>query len=264
MQLIDNVDANWDSYLRTTSTDWTKSTVLDTTIVAGSGNPRTCKATAGRVRVCNAAYGNTGWLGVASIRITGGTHITRGTVKPNDTYFSTAQYNTPAYRNLVSCQEVGHTSGLAHQDENFTNPTWAPAWTTNDPSTNQHPNQHDYDELVTIYSHLDSTTTVGLAVGQTNVDRSQVRNDASTWGARLEGSRAVDTPHTYVTAAAVRRSSHSSPGPKHPRRWSAAIRLATTASSSSRWPTHGATSGAHRGPLKNPGPIRTHWWCGAA
>ena len=191
VQLIDNVDASWDGYLRTTSTDWTKSTVLDTTIVAGSGNPRTCKATAGRVRVCNAAYGNTGWLGVASISITGGTHITQGTVKLNDTYFATAQYNTPAYRNLVSCQEVGHTFGLAHQDENFTNPNLGTCMDyTNDPSTNQHPNQHDYDELVTIYSHLDSTTTVGQANGQTAADRSQIGNDVSTWGARLEGSRA--------------------------------------------------------------------------
>jgi hypothetical protein len=31
---------------------------------------------------------------------------------------------------------------------------------TNNPSSNQHPNQHDYDQLETIYSHLDSTTTV--------------------------------------------------------------------------------------------------------
>jgi hypothetical protein len=28
-----------------------------------------------------------------------------------------------------------------------------------------HPNQHDYDELATIYAHLDSTTTVGASAG---------------------------------------------------------------------------------------------------
>jgi hypothetical protein len=39
---------------------------------------------------------------------------------------------------------------------------------TNDPTTNQHPNQHDYDELVTIYSHLDSFTTIGAADGPAN------------------------------------------------------------------------------------------------
>jgi hypothetical protein len=31
------------------------------------------------------------------------------------------------------------------------------------PASNQHPNQHDYDMLVTIYSHLDSTSTVASA-----------------------------------------------------------------------------------------------------
>ena len=60
------------------------------------------------------------------------------------------------------CQEVGHTFGLDHQDENFNNANLGTCMDyTNDPSTNQHPNKHDYDELITIYSHLDSTTTVG-------------------------------------------------------------------------------------------------------
>jgi hypothetical protein len=191
LQLLDNVDARWDPSLSLTSSDWSKSTVLDTTVVPGSGNARSCKATTGKVRVCNTTYGNNGWLGIASISITGGTHITKGTVKLNDTYFNTAQYNTSAWRNLVSCQEVGHTFGLDHQDENFTNANLGTCMDyTNDPSTNQHPNKHDYDELITIYSHLDSTTTVGQTVGRTANSESQVGNDASTWGTRLEGSRA--------------------------------------------------------------------------
>lgn len=32
---------------------------------------------------------------------------------------------------------------------------------TNNPVGNEHPNQHDYDELAIIYSHLDSSTSVG-------------------------------------------------------------------------------------------------------
>lgn len=191
LKLGDNVDSRWDSSLATTSSDWSKSAVLDTTIVAGSTRPRTCKATLGRVEVCNASYGNNGWLGIASISITGGTHITQGTVKLNDTYFNTAQYNTPAWRNLVSCQEVGHTFGLDHQDVNFNNANLGTCMDyTNDPSTNQHPNQHDYDELVTIYSHLDSTTTVG-AVASSHGGKAQVSHDASTWGKSVEGSRAA-------------------------------------------------------------------------
>ncbi len=161
LKLGDNVNSTWDPILATTSSDWSQSTVLDTTIVAGGTSPRSCRPTNGRVEVCNASYGNTGWLGVAQIWITGGTHITQGTVKLNDYYFNQSKYNTTAWRNLVSCQEVGHTLGLDHQDTNFNNANLGTCMDyTNDPSTNQHPNQHDYDELVTIYSHLDSFTTV--------------------------------------------------------------------------------------------------------
>src|SRR3989344_8585733 len=82
---------------------------------------RVCRATNGRVEVCNSKYGNNGWLGIAQIWVTGGEHITQGVVKLNDTYFNKSPYNTPAWRNLVMCQEVGHTLGLGHVDEIFNN-----------------------------------------------------------------------------------------------------------------------------------------------
>jgi len=101
---------------------------------------------------------------VASISITGGTHITQATVKVNDSYFNTSTYNTSAWRNMVMCQEVGHALGLDHQDTTFGNQNLGTCMDyTNDPSTNQHPNQHDYDELASIYAHLDSTTTLAAA-----------------------------------------------------------------------------------------------------
>jgi len=195
LQLGDNVDSKWDSYLVTTSADWTKSTVLDTRIVAGAAKGR-CRGTLGRVEVCNAAYGQTGWLGIASINITGGTHITQGTVKNNDTYFDTAKYNTPAWRNVVMCQEVGHTLGLDHQDENFENADLGTCMDySNNPEPNQHPNAHDYAQLESIYSHTDSTTTVGAAVpGATSMESG---NTPAAWGRLVEGSRAGGVS-TYV------------------------------------------------------------------
>ncbi len=161
LKLGDNVTFAWDSYLATTSTDWSKSTVLDTTITTGLTSARTCKPTLGRVEVCNNKYGNNGWLGIASIWANGN-HIVQGTVKLNDTYFNNAPYNTTAWKNLVMCQEIGHTFGLNHQDEVFSNDNLETCMDyTNSPGTNQHPNQHDYDQLVAIYSlHLDGSTTV--------------------------------------------------------------------------------------------------------
>ena len=165
VKLGGNVSSAWDSALVTASSDWNSSDVLNTTVVAGSAKPRNCRPTAGRVEVCSASYGSTGWLGVAQIWISGGTHITQGTVKLNDTYFNTPTYNTPPWRALVTCQEIGHTFGLDHQDENFSNANLGTCMDyTNDPSTNQHPNAHDYQELDIIYAHLDSITTVGSSV----------------------------------------------------------------------------------------------------
>jgi len=185
LKLGDNVSSAWDSYLVTTSRDWSRSSVLDTTIVAGSTNPRSCRPTNGRVEVCNANYGNTGWLGIAQIWVSS-SHITQGTVRNNDTYFNTPTYNTPAWRNLVMCQEVGHTFGLDHQDENFDNRNLGTCMDyTNDPSTNQHPNAHDYEELEIIYAHLDSTTTVGsLPPGFANADVHAQEN----WGTKVSES----------------------------------------------------------------------------
>ena len=157
--------AAWNSALATAISDWSAADPLNLTGVAGLANPKNCRATAGRVEVCNSKYGNNGWLGIASISITGGTHITQGTVKLNDTYFNTATYNTTAWRNLVTCQEIGHTFGLDHQDENFSNANLNTCMDyTNSPDSNQHPNAHDYEELNIIYAHLDSTTTVGQSV----------------------------------------------------------------------------------------------------
>ncbi|MEV6103771.1 hypothetical protein AB0M28_03525 [Streptomyces sp. NPDC051940] len=191
LKLGDNVTAAWDSYLSTASADWSQSTVLDTTIVAGQST-RSCKATSGRVEVCNRTYGNNGWLGLASISVTGGTHITSGTAKMNDTYFNTATYNTPAWRLLVMCQEVAHTFGLDHQDENFDNPNLGTCMDyTSDPDgppSNLHPNAHDFDQLEAIYAHLDSFSTVDQTQSVP-----QVGDDRASWGRLVARDGARDT-----------------------------------------------------------------------
>jgi hypothetical protein len=163
-----NVDSEWEIYLGFAPTDWFVSGVLNTTVIAGSSSPRRCKTTSGTVQVCNLTYGNNGWLGIASISISGG-HITAGYVKLNDTYFNTTKYDDPAWRQMVMCQEIGHTFGLGHQDENFSNAnlgtcmdyTSDPDGTLNGQLPNEHPNAHDYGQLTDIYAHLDSNDSGG-------------------------------------------------------------------------------------------------------
>ena len=174
LKLGDNVSTIWDGHLATASTDWSVSSVLDTTIVAGESKGN-CRPTNGRVEVCSKTYGYNGWLGLAQIWVSG-SHITQGVAKMNDTYFNIAPYNTAAWRQFVICQEVGHTFGLDHQDVNFTNANLGTCMDyTNDPSgalynqlSNEHPNAHDYDQLGLIYAHFDSVTTVGQRASSTS------------------------------------------------------------------------------------------------
>lgn len=155
-----NVSSVWAPHLSTAVNDWDQSSVLAVTEVSGAAKGR-CKASSGRIEVCSDFYGGTGWLGVASISLSGD-HITSATAKMNDTYFSAPPYNTSPWRQLVMCQEIGHAFGLDHQDENFTNPNLGTCMDyTNNPVGNEHPNTHDYVQLETIYAHLDGSTGGG-------------------------------------------------------------------------------------------------------
>jgi hypothetical protein len=169
VKLGNNVSGLWDGMLQTASSDWSQSNVLDTTVVAGGTRAKPCKATLGRVEVCSASYGNSGWLGVATIWLqSGSSHIVQGTVKNNDYYFgsSSYQYNNTAEMQHVICQEIGHTFGLDHQSTDGSSLNTCMDYyhnTSASDTQSTHPNSHDYQELSTIYSHLDSTTTIGAA-----------------------------------------------------------------------------------------------------
>lgn len=163
IRLVDSVTSAWDASFGLAKADWSLSSVIDLTSEVGSTTSRQrkkCAPASGKVRVCNAAYGKNGWLGVAEIWISGG-HILYGRTRLNDSYYSTSTYNKPEWRNLVMCQEVGHTFGLGHQDENFGNANLGSCMDyTNKPATNQHPNVHDYEHLEAIYgAHLDGVTS---------------------------------------------------------------------------------------------------------
>ena len=186
--------ADWKSHLAQTSSDWNSgnSAVL-TAIVAGQSPNKRCAMVAGTTQVCNGSYGQNGWLGLASINIIDGTHITQGSAKMNDTYFSTATYNNPNEREHVVCQEVAHTFGLDHQSTDgsslntcmdyFSN-TGANAGST----LSTKPNRHDFDELNIIYAHLDSTTTVAAQVALTAA-ASELSEDPNSWGQLVSQSK---------------------------------------------------------------------------
>jgi hypothetical protein len=152
----DNVDpAKWGDRLAEAAADWDRSNVLNTPVVAGGTRPKSCRPTSGMVEVCSEDYGNTGWLGVAQIWVSGD-HITQGTAKVNDFYHDSPPYNSYSWKQLVICQEIGHTYGLDHQNEDFnTDETTSCMEYTSLPQGNESPDNHDYQQLEDIYAHLD-------------------------------------------------------------------------------------------------------------
>jgi hypothetical protein len=183
------VDSSWSSYVGTSIADWntpvndpystkTEPDVLTLTSSGVSVDRRKCNPISGQILVCNYAYGKRGWLGIASIWTDGTVHIVQATTKLNDSYYgSGSAYNTPGFRALVACQEIGHDFGLAHQDENFTNSNLGSCMDyTNNPDGggsngtkgNRKPNYHDYEELALIYNHGDTYTTATLGAAATN------------------------------------------------------------------------------------------------
>lgn len=167
IELVDAVTPAWKPFLAEASVDWTASSVIDSPIVPTTA--KGCKATIGKVTVCNGKYGRNGWLGIAQVWLSTPGHIVQGLVKLNDTYFSMAQYSSPALKRLVTCQEVGHTYGLDHQDEDFNNANLGTcmdyAANPEGPPSNEHPNAHDYEELEEIYSHVESAQASSTTTG---------------------------------------------------------------------------------------------------
>jgi len=157
--------SNWVTYFDGSVSDWNASGKL--TLTGATANlgvsAKRCDPIAGKALVCNDAYGQRGWLGIASIWANGD-HITQATTKLNDSYFNLSTYNTPGWRTMVACQEIGHDFGLDHQDENFDNANLGTCMDyTSDPNRNDgagnnlHPNADDFATLDFMYSHSDTS-----------------------------------------------------------------------------------------------------------
>jgi hypothetical protein len=209
--LIDSVvrSSSWQSYYGISlssaqQNDWNDSTVLALTSQVGDegqGTRKRCAAPSGQVRVCNAAYGFNGWLGLAQIWVWSDGHIAQGVAKMNDSYAM-----REAEKQYVMCQEIGHTFGLGHQDENFDNENLGTCMDysrypegglgTNGPKNNLYPDQHDYGLLVDVYAHVHGQTAGATATS----DRGGAREGGNTpaeWGRPVRFDR-HGTPIAYV------------------------------------------------------------------
>lgn len=169
------ITPEWTAAVNGAVADWQASKSLELAgrpVTLADNDRKLCRPIPGQVLVCNAAYGQRGWVGLATIWLSNN-HISQAVTQLNDTYYAFPFYNTPAWRSAVACQEIGHDWGLDHQDVNFDNVNLGSCMDySRNPSggvysgngfdygpSNEHPNAHDYDELVSIYKHNDGFTT---------------------------------------------------------------------------------------------------------
>jgi hypothetical protein len=192
VKLVAKLTSTWRPYLDLASAAWTTVSTLTTTIIAGASDAasrQACATVVGRTVVCNYTYGATGWLGLATIWFDAEHHITRGTAKMNDSYSW-----SPGMRQLVMCQEVGHTFGLAHQDEVFGNANLGTCMDYTNlpfgPPNNLALNQHDHDQLNAQYAlHLDTYTTLtqtALEAAMAPESDSLEFNQPDRWGTLVQ------------------------------------------------------------------------------
>ena len=188
LKLGDNLTSgDWKSHLAQTSSDWNSGNSPVLTAIVGGQSNKHCSMVAGTTQVCDGNYGRNGCLGLASINIIDGTHITQGSAKMNDTYFNTSTYNNPNEREHVMCQEVAHTFGLDHQSTDGTSLNTCMDYFSNTGANagstlSTTPNQHDFDELGIIYQHLDSTTTVAALAALRASQGADINDDPGSWG----------------------------------------------------------------------------------
>jgi hypothetical protein len=164
LRVGDDVDGDWDAYLRAALSDWNQNETVKLVEVDGSTNPQDCQPVSGTVQVCDWWYGTqTGWLGLTQLYFNAsGDHIDAATVQLNDSflYAPNSPYNSDAARRHTICHELGHTIGLNHvmtascmnnsQEAVFQNVT---------------PINEDYRDLRRIYEQQDATQTVAQAAG---------------------------------------------------------------------------------------------------
>nr|WP_298897742.1 hypothetical protein [uncultured Altererythrobacter sp.] len=170
--------------------DWNRSAYINSDYVRGQGNNTACPIVAGEIHVCNDDYGNTGWVGIASISATRGrtTHIIGGVSKMNDYFYAMPYYDNDIWRQLVMCQEIGHDYGLGHQNENFNSHETDSCmeYTSTPDAADKTLNQHDLDQLASIYAHShgggDGGGGSGNGGGKGKPKKFDVGNRPADWG----------------------------------------------------------------------------------
>lgn len=155
LKVIDSTTTDWDNELIQSLVEWSQSAAVNLVIDSSDDTKKTrkrCKMVLGQMRVCNAAYGFNGWLGMATIGLDSNGHIDQGTAKMNDSY--TSYWAIPGEKDHVACQEIGHVLALNHTTTDGSSQSSCMDYSAD--LSSQWPNTHDLNMLLSIYEHMDA------------------------------------------------------------------------------------------------------------
>lgn len=147
LTLQNALDDTWQSEFEQAVADWKESDALQLTTerVAVDYN---CNRVDGVMVVCNANFGETGWVGINENSIMDGV-IVSSVAKMNEYYLRNADFD---HRRFTMCHEIGHGFGLPHTDENPYNANLGNCLDyTDSPTTNMLPGDVNFAKLREMY-----------------------------------------------------------------------------------------------------------------
>ncbi|WP_455220618.1 matrixin family metalloprotease [Kaarinaea lacus] len=192
LQVVDSVTEDWGNQLVEAISQWSQSIVLSPVITDDDEKMKTrkdCVMINGKLHICNARYGSTGWLGQTVIGFDANGHIDKARIRLNDSY---AQQWNLEKKNHVMCHEMGHVFGLAHTSQDGSSQQSCMDLAYNDPMS-QWPNQHDFVQLMQIYAHMDSYNSYD--------DGSGLIADVSALSDPIKGKRVSNGPKYEIWLA---------------------------------------------------------------
>jgi len=147
LKLLNALDDTWQSEFEQAVSDWKESEALTLTTEQVEVD-HTCTRIDGVMVVCNANFGDTGWVGINENSMLDGV-IQSSVAKMNEYYLRNANYD---HRRFTMCHEIGHGFGLPHTDENPYNSNLGNCLDyTDDPESNLLPGDVNMEKLRGMY-----------------------------------------------------------------------------------------------------------------
>ncbi|KAL3805297.1 hypothetical protein HJC23_009004 [Cyclotella cryptica] len=147
LTLLNALDDTWQEEFWEAVSDWQESPAL-TLDAERVDVDYDCNRISGVMVICNANFGETGWVGINENEIKDGV-IVSSVTKMNEYYLRNAEY---AHRRYTMCHEIGHGFGLPHTDEDPINENLGNCLDyTVDPAANLYPGNVNYKKLAGMY-----------------------------------------------------------------------------------------------------------------